>query len=112
MATVNVVTGVVAGEFGLPIIITLVSESGTAEDVSSYDSTKEIILVPEDRTKTVTLTGSFTVDGTDGRVQGTPVSGDIDRPGKWQGQVNLTKTTGTIKAKSFVFEMPVEKSLS
>lgn len=110
MTTVNVVTGVVAGEYGLPIIITLVDEDGTAVDVSSYDTTKEIILVDEFATKTVTLTGSFVSDGTNGQVQGTPANGDINRPGKWRGQVNLNKSG--VLAKSFIFEMEVEASLS
>lgn len=111
MATeVNVVVGVYAGEYGEPIILTMVDDDGAAIDISGYSSTKTIVLRSPDQLKKVTLTGSFTTDGTDGKVQGTPTTGQIDREGDWEGQVSLS--TGSAVAKSWVFTMPVGEGIA
>lgn len=68
-------------------IIATIKEDGAAVDVSGV-STKQLILRKPDGT-IATKTATFTVSGTDGRIQYTSVAGDFDLAGMWgvQGYV-------------------------
>jgi hypothetical protein len=106
---VNTITGVVVGEYGSPLIEQLVDADGVLTDISSYNGTKTLYFRSPDSLKTVTATATFLSDGTDGKVTWSFANGDIDRPGKWTGQIVLNKTG--VVAKSFPITMDVKEAV-
>lgn len=110
MSDINVITGVVTGEFGSPILVTLVDERGNIRDLSGFTDVSVTVRSP-DRLKSVTLSASFVTDGVDGKVQFSPADGDISQAGTWDGQITLLINTGVV-AKTMKFKMPVEESLT
>jgi hypothetical protein len=101
--------GVAVGEYGKNLTIILVDLDGKAQNVSAYTGISVVTRSP-DAKKTLTSTGYFTSDGVDGSVYWAYTSTVYpDRPGIWDGQINLTKT-GTV-CKSFPFQIEVERNL-
>lgn len=92
---------------GVAIICTI-TEDGTAVNVSTV-STKQVILQKPDGTS-VTKTASFTNTGTDGKIQYTTISGDIDTIGIWgvQGAVIFS---GGFNGRSDVQQFEVKDNL-
>ena len=88
MTQIGYIRGLVVGQYGNPIPLTVVNKLGTAVDISGYSSAVVTIRDPNDL-KTVQYAGSFITDGTDGRIRFTPEAGDIDRSGEWSGQIKL-----------------------
>ena len=88
MTEIGRIRGVVVGQYGTPISLTVVNRLGAAVDISSY-SNLTVTLRDEYDIKTVQYSGSFVIDGSDGRLLFTPSDGDIDRDGEWTGQVKL-----------------------
>lgn len=112
MATeTNKLEGLFVGEFGDIITITLVDDDNVAVDISSYTGTITVKAISPDELKTVSWTGAFSTDGTDGKVKFTPADGDIDREGDWKAQVKLTISTTNV-AKSYVFTMSVGRGIA
>ena len=70
-----------------------VQEAGTAVNISTA-STKTIKLVKPDDS-VLSKAGSFTTDGSDGKLQYTTVSGDLDTAGTWHAQLYLVMTGWT-----------------
>jgi len=105
MAELNVLTGVVVGEFGQAITQVIVDNTNTIIDVSTF-TTRNVKLRSPRSLKTVTISVSFTTDGTDGSVYFTPSDGDIDRAGLWEGQYVFEKTGVEVHTQKF--EMDVE----
>jgi hypothetical protein len=111
MATVNLLTDVYVGEFGDAIVLTLIDDAGVAVNVSAYTSTKTLRARTPDAQKTVSWTVTFVTDGSNGQVQFTPAAAtEIDRPGDWECQVELT--AGGKSKKSFPFIMRVGKGIA
>lgn len=108
MAIANKLDGIKVGDFGETITLTLKDTDGTAQDISSF-TTRQVHVRSPKGTKTVTNTATFTTDGTDGKLDFSFSIGEIDRPGRWEGQVELSKTGG--ESKSDLFEMNVEARL-
>lgn len=110
---VNTIKGMFVGEYGEDITITLVDEDGAAVNVSAYTEAISVKLRSPDELKLVTVNAAFSTDGTNGVIVMVPISGDIDRPGKWTGQIQLGDTDGdTLHTlpeviKSYVFTMDV-----
>ena len=101
--------GLVVGEYGKSHSLTLKDFEGAAQNVATYTGITVVCRSPEG-TKTLALTGSFLTDGTDGVITWSFSTGSfIDRPGIWEGQVELTKTG--YKTKSYPFNAEVQKSL-
>jgi len=111
MATLNILEGVVAMEFGETITLTIVDKSGKAIDISSYDGTKEVTFRHKDGQTTVTRTLSFLTDGSDGKVTFSFASGNIVKAGEWRGQVKLRNAGETIISFSKTFTMIVEPNI-
>lgn len=109
MAELNKIKGLVVGQYGESVSLTVVDKNGNAVDISTYTSGIAVVLRDPKSLKTITFSGSFVTDGTDGKVRFTPTSGDLDRPGTWEGQISLTKA-GTV-ARTRVFDVEVEKAL-
>ena len=109
MATLNKVTGLVVGQFGSSIVLTVVDDEGTVIDISSYTGITIKALSPDART-TLSFTGAFTGTGIDGQFSFTPASGNrFDRDGRWEGQVQFT--AAGILVLTVIFEMDVEKKI-
>ena len=109
MATLNRITGLVVGQFGSAIPLTVVDDDGQVIDVSSYTGITVRAISPDART-TLEYEGENVSDGTDGEISFTPTSSEtFDRDGTWKGQVQFTATG--ILVLTVIFEMEVEKKI-
>lgn len=109
MASLNKVTGLVTGQYGNSIALTVVDDDGVAIDISAYTGITIRALSPDART-TLSFTGAFVATGTDGRFSFSPTSGNtFDRDGTWEAQVQFTATS--ILALTVIFEMEVAKKI-
>lgn len=72
-------------------------------DVSGA-TTKQILFQKPDGTA-VTQTAAFFTDGTDGIIQYTTISGDLDQVGRWKLQAKVTLATGTWTSCSQKFKV-------
>jgi len=109
MATLNLITGIVKGQYGSSIPLTVVDDDGIAIDLSSYTGITIKALSPDART-TLSFTGAFVTDGTDGQISFTPSTNNtFDRDGTWEGQVQFTASG--ILVLTVIFEMEVEKKI-
>ena len=105
-----VIEGLVVGEYGKVQSVTCKDKDGVAQDISSYTGISVVARSPQGN-KTVTVTGSFATDGTDGGVAWSYSTGTyLDRDGDWNFQLHLTKTG--YSTKSYLFIGRVEKSIS
>jgi len=103
------IRGFVTGEFGKTNTITLKDFSGTVQNVSAYTG-KQVIFRSPDGKKTITCTGAFATDGSDGMVTWSMSSGaPFDRPGLWEGQCVLTATNKELR--SYVWDSEVDREL-
>ena len=105
--TVEPIKGIMVGSFGQEIVLTVINEDGAAQDVSGYGTITVAGLSP-DQTKPITATGSYATgnNGTDGKVKFKWASGDIDRKGTWQVQVEfLDGTTELFKTYPTTMEV-------
>jgi hypothetical protein len=108
MAEMNKIKGLVVGQYGEAISLTVVDRNGNPVDVSTYTGIQVILRDPFS-IKTLTYTGTFVLDGTDGKIRFTPAEGDIDRDGDWEGQIVFTKSS--VNTPTRVFTVSVEKRL-
>ncbi len=69
------------------VLIFTIKDGSSVVDVSTA-TTKQIIF-SNPSCSTVTKSGSFTTDGTDGKIQYTTVSGDLDVGGTWRAQAYI-----------------------
>ena len=109
MATLNKISGLVNGQYGASIPLTVVDDEGTAIDISSYTGITIKAISPDART-TLSFTGAFVNDGADGQLSFSPTSANtFDRDGTWKGQVQFT--AGGILVLTVIFEMEVEQKI-
>lgn len=109
MAEINVITGVVVGQYGEAIQMKVVDKNGNAIDISGYTGTKTLLVRSPDHLKELSWSASFVTDGTNGQFQVTPTSGDIDRPGDWEATLSLA--SGSAVAKTVPFIIKVDRSM-
>jgi len=110
MAELNKITGVVVGQYGEAIILAIVDDNGVAIDVSSYATAKTLTMRDKYTLKVLSYSLTFVTDGTNGQVKFTPASGDIDRAGDWEGQIELD--TASARAITQRFTIEVEPKLA
>lgn len=109
MTTLNKISGFVVGQYGVAVELQVVNSAGNAEDISGYTGINVVLISPDRRTA-LEFTGTFTTDGSDGKIQFTPTSGNtLDRPGIWNGQIELTAVSTL--ALTVPFEAQVEARL-
>lgn len=108
MAELNKIRGLVVGQYGTPITITVTDSDGVAVDLSSYSPFTVTLRDPTD-SKTIQYTAEFVTSGTDGKLKFTPASGDIDIDGIWHGQIKLQKAN--VVEYTQTFEVTVERNL-
>jgi hypothetical protein len=104
MAELNKITGMSVGQFGVAVSTVIVDNDNIFIDISSY-TTKQVKLRSPKALKTVTLSVSFTTDGSDGAVYFTPGDGDIDRPGTWLGMIILSKSGAETHTQEFSLDV-------
>ena len=97
MATVFV------GDIGTVFEIT-VKDDGTVVDISGATTTKNILMLDPAGTLN-TKTGEFTTNGTDGKVDYTTVSGDLDMSGTWRIQAYLKGASYDLHTSIGTFEV-------
>lgn len=95
-------------DIGTTFKLTVKDEDDAVVDVSSA-STKDILIEKPDAS-VLTKTSSFTTDGTDGIIEYSTISGDIDAIGKYkiQGKVILSGSTYYTDVKTFVVKDNLE----
>ena len=94
-------------EFGLnavgnTLILTLL-EDGLAKDISTATPTKFLIKKPDLTTSEVSA--GFVTDGTDGQLQYTFISGDLNIEGQYELQAQVTAGAWRGTSSSFKFEV-------
>ncbi len=109
MSTTNKVSGIVVGQYGNAIPLTIVDGDGNVVNLSSYTGVTVRAISPDAHT-TLSFTGALVGGGTGGQFSFTPTSGNtFDRDGTWEGQVQFTATN--ILALTVVFEIEVSKKV-
>ena len=108
MASPQSLIGVIEAEFGNTIVLT-VKEDDVAVDISSYTTRTVEFRKPASNDLSLTVTATFTTDGTNGQLDLTFADNDIDEEGLWKGQVVLLKTG--VEARSEIFHMPVGEQI-
>ena len=107
MATLNQISGLVSGQYGVNIPLQVVDDEGTGVDITAYTSILVRAISPDARTVL-----SFSSSGGDsaGAFVIQPSSGNtFDRDGSWLAQANF-EATG-ILALSVIFEMEVQRKI-
>ena len=109
MATFNKISGLVVGQYGTSIVLTIVDDEGVVINLSAYTGITIRAISPDART-TLSFTGALVGDGTGGQISFSPTSNNtFDRDGTWKGQVQFT--AGGILALTVIFEMEVEQKI-
>lgn len=109
MTTMNIITGVVVGQFGTAITLEVVDDEGNVVDLSSFTGITVKTRSPDART-TLSFTGSLVGDGTSGQFSFTPASGNtFDRDGTWEGQVQFSASG--VLVLTVIFKLEVEKKI-
>lgn len=80
------------GDVGTIFRLTITDTAGTAIDVST--ATTKYIYFQDPSGVRMQKTAAFDTDGTDGKIQYTSVSGDIDSVGTWQIQGYVETSLG------------------
>ena len=94
---------VVNGDFGAVTFVIQFVNAGSAVDISTY-TTLTIRMGPSGGTIN-DFTASFTTDGTDGQIEYTLASSDIDTEGVWLIQGKVEKTGAQISSRKGTFEV-------
>ena len=109
MAAQNKITGLVVGQYGASVPLTIVDDDGIAIDLSTYTGISIKARSPDART-TLSFTGALVGGGTGGQITFTPAVGNtFDRDGAWEGQIQFTKAS--VLALTVLFKMEVEKKI-
>lgn len=109
MATRNRITGLVVGQYGSPIVLTIVDDDGVVVNLSVYSSLT-IKAVSPDGGSTLTFTGTLVGGGTGGQFSFTPtVNNTFDRDGDWEGQVQFA--AASVLAPTVICTLQVDKKL-
>lgn len=110
MTQLNVIEGIVQGQYGEAITLQVVDDDGNGIDISGYTTSKAVTLRDPASMKTLSYSASFSTDGTDGKVYFTPAAGGIDREGVWEGQIKLEAASAL--RFTVVFSVNVDKRIS
>lgn len=86
----------------------VVTQDGTAVDISAYTTCQFVFRKPDGTT--VTKTATFDDDGTDGVLNYTVESGLIDVPGRWRVWAVIAKTGAELTSDPVRFDALVEGS--
>lgn len=108
MATINKISGLITGQYGVVVPLSVVDKDGTAIDLSAYTAALIRAVSPDART-TLQFTGAF-VSATGGTISFTPDSANtFDRDGMWEGQAQFSDTG--LFSLSVIFALEVDKQI-
>ena len=85
------------------VLVSTIKDGTSIVDISG-DTIKQIILGKPDGTS-LTKSGVFTTDGTDGKLQYTTVSGDLNLKGVWKIQGFIITSGGSWGSSTGLFEV-------
>ena len=105
MAELNKVRGIVVSQYGEALSLTVVDKNGQAIDISSYTTAITVVVRDPQTLKTLSYSASFVTDGTNGKIQFVPATGDLDRAGLWEGQIVLEKASAIAPTRVFTIEI-------
>lgn len=88
-------------DVGTILEVTIVDELNVVQDISTATS-KQFIFDKPDGTQ-LTVSASFSTDGTDGKIQYTFASGNIDQVGLWIYRGKVTSPAGTWTSEDYTF---------
>jgi hypothetical protein len=106
--------GIVQGEFGKTIVLTLKNAAGVVQNLSTYGGTNTLVFRPPmNLGAPITVQSSFTSDlGSDGKLEFQFSStAPPNYAGEWEGQAELNDSGGAKLGKSYPFTMYVERAL-
>ena len=87
--------GLTENDYGTVIEVE-VQEDGVAAEISGFTTLEIIFLSPDGTLKT--RTAAFQTDGSDGIIEYTLVTGDLNQSGEWQLQVHLANATQDVRS--------------
>jgi len=90
------------GDIGTVLRVT-VKDGDDAVDVST--ATTKTIILEDPSGNNSDKAATFTTDGTDGKIQYTTVSGDLDERGNWSIQAKVVMPSGTWYSDIYTFEV-------
>ena len=90
------------GDYGTKFEVTINDENGVV-DVSA--ATTKNIIFEKPSGILVTQTASFTNSGTDGKIEYTTISGDLNEAGTWKIQAQIETGSGSWKSNISAFEV-------
>jgi hypothetical protein len=96
------ITGLIKGEFGKTIVITL-QKDGMAVDISTY--TTILVKLAHDNKLFLSKPALFVTNGADGQISFSFSEGDLSESGKWELQVDLLRTGELTKSDIETFEI-------
>lgn len=109
MAELNKLEGIVVGQYGVAVEVQVVDSDGDAIDLSTYTGITFKFRSPDGKTS-ISLTGAFSTDGSDGKCTFTPSSSVyFTTDGEWNGQIEFTKTG--VVTKTVRFTVDVDETL-
>lgn len=94
-------------DYGTVLKITVVGSDGNSQDISG--ATNVLFLFEKPNETVFTRTGSLTTDGSDGLIEYTVASGDLDMAGIWSIQGRVSTPGGNYSTS--ISEFRVEKNL-
>ena len=90
-------------DFGTSLRATIKDEDDAVIDIS--DAASIIFILEKPNLTTITASGAFVSDGTDGKVQYITQSGIIDTMGQWRLQVFLDFPDGEFRTNIYNFKV-------
>jgi hypothetical protein len=90
------------GDIGTVLRVTV--KDGTAV-VNISSATSKIIILEDPDGNNSEKVASFTTDGTDGKIQCTTITGDLDQRGNWSIQAKVVMPSGTWYSDVSVFQV-------
>ena len=96
---------IVNGDYGDPVVLTITDvDTKLAADVSAY-TTAQVFLLTDPAGTTTTKTAAFTTDGTNGKVQYTLLTGDINLAGVWFIRARVSTASAVKTSERIRFEV-------
>lgn len=94
---------IVNGDYGQTVTITFYDvDTNAAADISGYTTAQQMIFTSPSGTET-TKTAAFATDGTDGQIDYTLVSGDINAAGNWTVRGRVTTGSAQLSTEELRF---------
>jgi hypothetical protein len=99
-------TGIVNGNYGQTIQLTIKDiDTDTAADVSAYSTAQKVQLKDPSGNTADHAGAAFNSDGSDGLLDYTTASGDIDEAGTWAIRTHITSASAVLISQWLEFDV-------